>query len=153
MCIRDRFDAVRVGAFCYGIAPGGGVGPADIGIEPVMTLSAPVVAVTTETTDAGEREVARVAIGFIDGIPGHAAGRVEIAIDGQRFPIVRVGAAFLEADVTGTTPGARATAVLFGTGAAGEPTLQEWADALGTIGEELVVRLGPRLRRDYRRRL
>ena len=154
----SRFDAVRVGAFCYGIAPGGGVCPADIGIEPVMTLSAPVVSVTTETTTEittemtaeRTREIARVAIGFVDGIPGQAAGRVEIAINGVRFPVVRVGAAFLEADVTGTTVGSGATAVMFGTGHAGEPTLQEWADALGTIGEELVVRLSPRLQRDYR---
>ena len=146
----SRFDAVRVGAFCYGIAPGDGVGPPDIGIEPVMTLSAPVVSVTTEFTSEGEREIARVAIGFIDGIPGSAAGRVEIAIDGTRCPVVRVGATFLEADVTGTTVSAPARAILFGTGDAGEPTLQEWADALGTIGEELVVRLGPHLCRDYR---
>lgn len=146
----SRFDAVRVGAFCYGIAPGGGIGPADIGIEPVMTLSSPVASVTVEVTAGGTRDLARVAIGFVDGIPGQAAGRVEIAIDGARFPVVRVGAAFLEADVTGAAVGAGSTAVLFGTGTTGEPTLQEWADALGTIGEELVVRLGPRLQRDYR---
>lgn len=144
----SRFDAVRVGAFCYGIAPGGGVGPADIGIEPVMTLSAPVVSVTAGAE--GDREIARVAVGFVDGIPGRAAGLVEIAIDGARFPVVRVGAAFLEADVTGSTLGAGATAVIFGTGDSGEPTLQEWADALGTIGEELTVRLSPRLERHYR---
>lgn len=146
----SRFDAVRVGAFCYGVAPGEGVGPADIGIEPVMTLSAPVVSVIADVAAEGDREIARVAIGFVDGIPSQAAGRVEIAIDGARFPVVRVSAAFLEADVTGTTVGAGATAVIFGSGVSGEPTLQEWADALGTIGEELVVRLSPRLQRHYR---
>ena len=146
----SRFDAVRVGAFCYGIAPGGGIGPADIGIEPVMTLTSPVASITSEVSAGETRDLARVAIGFVDGIPGQAAGRVEIAIDGARFPVVLVGAAFLEADVTGAAVGAGSTAVLFGTGTAGEPTLQEWADALGTIGEELVVRLGPRLQRDYR---
>jgi alanine racemase len=41
------------------------------------------------------------------------------------------------------------TAVLFGTGADGEPTLQQWADKLGTIGEELVTRLSPRIRRRF----
>lgn len=145
-----RFGAVRVGAFCYGIAPGGGVGPRDIGIEPVMTLSAPVLSVATEVRGVHEHTIARIAIGFVDGIPSSAGGRVEIAIAGARHPVVRVGAAVLEADITGTTLGAGAHAVMFGPGDAGEPTLQEWADALGTIGEELVARLSPRLRRDYR---
>jgi alanine racemase len=39
--------------------------------------------------------------------------------------------------------------VLFGPGDNGEPTAQEWADALGTISYEIVSRLGPRLPRTY----
>jgi alanine racemase len=39
--------------------------------------------------------------------------------------------------------------VLFGSGTGGELTLQEWADALGTIGEEIVTRLNPRIPRRF----
>ncbi len=37
--------------------------------------------------------------------------------------------------------------VLFGSGAAGEPTAQDWADAAGTISYEIVTRFGPRVPR------
>jgi len=141
-----RFDVVRVGAFAYGIAPGGGIGPSDMGIEPVMTLTAPVASVREHEG----RTLARVAIGFADGLPGHAGGRGELAIRGRRHPIVgAVGAFGIDADVTGHPISAGDVAVLFGPGGSAEPSLQEWADALGTIGEELVVRVPPEVRREY----
>ena len=40
-------------------------------------------------------------------------------------------------------------AVLFGPGRDGEPTAQDWADALGTIHYEVVTRIGPRVVRTY----
>ena len=39
--------------------------------------------------------------------------------------------------------------VLFGTGAGGEPTAQDWADACDTISYEIVTRIGGRFRRSY----
>jgi alanine racemase len=39
--------------------------------------------------------------------------------------------------------------VLFGPGSSGEATLQEWGDTLGTIGEEIVTRLSPRIPRRF----
>jgi alanine racemase len=39
--------------------------------------------------------------------------------------------------------------VLWGTGEAGEPTAQQWADAVGTIHYELVTRVGGRFARRY----
>jgi len=38
---------------------------------------------------------------------------------------------------------------LFGSGAAGEPTAQDWADATGTISYEIVARMGSRVSRRY----
>jgi alanine racemase len=38
-------------------------------------------------------------------------------------------------------------AVLFGPGADGEPTAQDWAEACGTINYEIVTRIGGRFRR------
>jgi alanine racemase len=136
-----RLDLVRIGAFAYGISPGGGVAPSSLGLEPVMTLSAPVYAV-----DDG---VAEIAIGFGDGISSTAAGALGIAINGRRFGIDSVGLDSMTVAV-GTAPVFPGdTAVLFGSGSAGECTLQEWGDALGTIGEEIVARLSPRIRRRF----
>jgi Alanine racemase, C-terminal domain len=39
--------------------------------------------------------------------------------------------------------------VLFGPGDAGEPTAQEWADALGTLSYDIVTRFGGRVPRSY----
>src|SRR5664280_1582780 len=39
--------------------------------------------------------------------------------------------------------------VLFGPGSAGEPTAQDWAEALDTISYEVVSRIGPRVPRVY----
>jgi alanine racemase len=39
--------------------------------------------------------------------------------------------------------------VLFGRGAHGEPTAQDWADAAGTISYEIVTRIGGRFTRRY----
>lgn len=136
-----RFDLVRIGAFGYGIAPGGGVSPADLGLMPVLTLTAPVYAV-----DGGRAEIA---IGFGDGISSAVAGRVGLAIRGVRLPIVAIGVDSLSAEIGGALIERGDLAYLFGSGEHGEATLQEWADDLGTIGEELVTRLSPRIPRRY----
>ena len=39
--------------------------------------------------------------------------------------------------------------VLFGPGLDGEPTAQDWAEAIGTINYEIVTRIGPRVPRRY----
>lgn len=141
-----RFDMVRVGAFLYGIAPGGGVGPADLGLRPVMTLETPVLAVTRD----GDRELASIGFGGALGLLADASGRVSVAIHGARWPVLAVRPTETIIDVTPTEsaqPGSAAAvrvgdvATLFGDGSRGEASLQEWADAMGTIGEELVTRV------------
>lgn len=39
--------------------------------------------------------------------------------------------------------------VLFGPGDRGEPTAQDWAEAIGTIAYEVITRIGPRVPRVY----
>jgi alanine racemase len=41
--------------------------------------------------------------------------------------------------------------IVFGDGAAGEYTIDEWAKAAGTINYEIVTRIGPRVPRIYPR--
>jgi alanine racemase len=140
----SRYDLVRVGAFTYGIAPGSGIGPARLGLLPVMSL---VSSVTEVITDDGHRRGV-VPIGFGDGLPSELARRASVAVRGRRCLItsVEVDRLFIEL-AEGAAIGD--AALLFGTGDAGEQTLQEWADATGTIGEEFVVRLGSLIPRRY----
>jgi alanine racemase len=84
-------------------------------------------------------------LGFGDGLSSSVSGRVEVATSGGRRSIESVG--IDSTQVLGLAVGERV--VFFGNGAEGEPTLQEWADATGTIGEEIVTRLGQHLRRNY----
>lgn len=136
-----RFDMVRIGAFSYGIAPGGGIGPAQLGLIPVMTVSAPVVSVVGG--------FAVVDIGYGDGISSASAGAVDVTIGGVRYPIVAIGVETLRVEIGDAPVVVGERAVLFGSGMLGEPTLQEWADATGTIGEEIVTRLSERVPRRY----
>jgi alanine racemase len=136
-----RFDLVRIGAFAYGISPGGGVTPASLRLEPVMTLAAPLLAV-------GDG-LATVGLGYGDGIPSSAAGTMRVAIGGRPYAIVTVELGTLTVEVGDAPVRPGDSAVFFGGGADGEPTLQAWADELGTIGEEIVTRLSPRIPRVY----
>ncbi len=133
-----RGDMVRIGAFLTGIAPGSGRGPADLGLRPVMTLTAEVVSVGA----AG----VRLAIGGRDGLLRRAEGTT-VLLGGARCRVLRVEP--LTTVVEAPQAAVGDTAVLWGPSDAGEPTLQELADQMGTIGEELVTRLTPRVTRRY----
>jgi alanine racemase len=138
----SRFDLVRMGAFTFGIAPGGGIGPEQLGLVPVMTLSSHAVdGAAVEGADGG----IVLPIGFGDGLSSSVSGRVEVATSGGRRSIESV--TIDSTRVLGLAVGERV--IFFGSGAGGEPTLQEWADATGTIGEEIVTRLGRHLHRSY----
>ncbi len=143
-----RYDLVRVGAFLYGIAPGSGMSAADLGLRPVMTVRAEVVSV-----DPSEG-IALIDVGGVDGLLADAADAVSVTIDGRRHALVSVrpftSAVRVDADSVrsgAVRPGA--TVTLFGPGASGEQTITDWADAMGTIGEELATRLGSRGRRSW----
>lgn len=135
----SRFDLVRMGAFGYGISPGDGITPKQLGLIPVMTLS-------TETV-AGMRGEAIVPLGYGDGISSLASGAIDVLVGGVPHRIAEVGLDRMilggEAVPVGTE------VILFGTGSRGEWTLQQWADRLGTIGEEIVNRLGRHIPRRY----
>jgi alanine racemase len=134
----SRFELVRVGAFTYGIAPGDGVSPEQLGLSPVMALRGVVTAVSDDGT-------AIVPIGLTDGLLSLRGAELEASVGGERVPVMSI-------DATTTTVGAPHAAIgdvvtFFGSAARGEPTLQEWADSLGTIGEEIVSRLTTRIER------
>jgi alanine racemase len=91
-----------------------------------------------------------VPVGYGDGVPRAAANRAEVQVGGCRAPVVgSVCMDQLVVDLGGDDAAAGDEVVLFGTGADGAPTAQDWAEACGTINYEIVTRIGGRMRRSY----
>jgi len=151
---RTRFDLSRVGAGLVGIDPTGSTP-----LRPALTLTAPVV--TVRAVPAGARvgyghlgttdrrtHLALLPVGYADGLPRAASGRAEVLLSGRRCPVVgRISMDQLVVDVGDRPTGPGDTAVLFGPGGRGEPTIADWARWSGTIEHEVMTGLGPRLRR------
>lgn len=141
-----RLDLVRMGGHCWGIPSFDGVTPAQIGLTPVMTLRAQVLAVR-ELGDG--RTAAYVSAGYGDGVPRNAAGRVAAAVRGVRHPITRVERDHLVIETAHDALEPGDTVTLFGPGSAGEQTVREWGDLTGTLGDEITTRIASRVPRRY----
>ena len=165
-----RLDLVRAGIGLYGLSPDPGVATADeLGLRPVMRLEAPLTQVKrvpagqavsyggTWTAPTG-RWLGLVPLGYADGLPRAASSAGPVAVNGVRTSVVgRVCmdqvVIDLGPDDGGAAPAAAGDlAVLWGDPAAAgadpaTPTAQDWAEACGTIGYEIVTRLGARVPR------
>jgi alanine racemase len=151
------FDLGRCGIGIYGLNPVA----TPVGLRPAMTLRA-VVALTkrvpagygvsyglTYRTSA-ETTLALVPLGYADGIPRAASSVGEVLIDGKRRRIAgRVAMDQIVVDCGDDPVQAGAEVIVFGPGDQGEPTADDWAGACGTIGYEIVTRIGPRVPRRY----
>jgi alanine racemase len=135
-----RYDMVRVGAFCYGIRSAGGPSADELGLVPVARLESEVVAV-------GETSVT-VGIGSLDGLPSALGGRADVGTPAGARALLAVGAA--ESEVA-TWPDAAAGDVVavYGQGRNGEGSATDLAELIGTIGEEIAVRVSPLVPRAY----
>ena len=134
-----RGTLVRVGAFCFGIRSADG--PDLPGIAPAAELVATVQQIDGDEIVAG--------IGSFDGLPSTLAGRVEVgtpagprALRSVQLDTVRVTA--WEGAAVGDE------VVLFGRGGSGESSPTTLAEAIGTVGEEILCRLTAHVRREYR---
>ncbi|MFF4887313.1 alanine racemase [Streptomyces nigra] len=158
----SHFDLVRTGIALYGVSPSPELGsPADLGLRPVMTLSASLALVKQvpgghgvsyghHYVTPGETTLGLVPLGYADGIPRHASGAGPVLVGGKwRTVAGRVAMDQFVVDLGGDEPEAGARAVLFGPGDGGEPTAEDWAQAAGTIGYEIVTRIGSRVPRVY----
>lgn len=156
-----HYDLVRTGIASYGLSPLAGTEPARLGLRPAMRVEAQVALVKdapagqgvsyglTYTTPAATR-LALVPLGYGDGIPRHASNAAPVLLGGHRYPIagrVCMDQFVLDVGAARVAPGDRV--VLFGPGDDGEPTAQDWADAVGSINYEIVTRLGARVPREY----
>jgi alanine racemase len=153
-----RYDLVRPGIAVYGLSP---VAGETFGLRPAMTLRARVA--MTKRVPAGtgvsyghryvtpaETTLALVPIGYGDGVPRHATNTADVWLRGARRRIS--GTVCMDQFVVDCGDDAVEVGdevVLFGPGEAGEPTAQDWADALGTISYEIVTRIAPRVPRKY----
>jgi len=156
-----RHEMVRMGGNLFGIPGVDGVSAADLGLTPVMTLSASVARTKRVPSGTGvsygftyrtqaATTLALVPVGYADGVPRLAQGRVEVAINGVRYPIVgRVAMDQFLVDVGDDDVRVGDRVVLFGSGESGEMTIIDWGAALDTIGEEVACRVGGRVPRVY----
>jgi alanine racemase len=147
-------DLARPGAALYGINPTPGrPNP----MLPVARVTAPVLRVlevdgagavgygATYPVAAGMR-IATIGIGYADGLPRAAGNAATAAIDGAPVPLAgRVSMDLTTLDVTSLP----ASAVTIGTAVTLHADLDASAAACGTIGYELLTRLGRRFCRHY----
>lgn len=161
-----HYDLVRPGLAVYGLSPVPDLhDSAALGLRPAMSLRATLALVKRVPAGSGvayghtyvtEREtvLALVPLGYADGVP-RAAGNVgPLLVAGAVHRIAgRVSMDQVVVDL-GDDAAARDSragdpVVLFGDGAAGEPTAQDWAQATGTISYEIVARIGARVPRTH----
>ncbi len=157
-----HWDLVRPGLAVYGLSPVPQIGdPASFGLRPAMTLTANVT--VTKRVPAGQgvsygltyvapRETTLVDVpcGYADGIPRHASSLGPVQIGGRRFTVSgRVCMDQFVVDVGDLEVSDGEPVVIFGPGIHGEPTAQDWADAVGTISYEIVAQMSTRLPRLY----
>ena len=158
-----HYDLVRPGLSVYGLSPVPDLGaPEEFGLREAMRLVARLSSVkhspagqgvsyghaytTTEDTKLG-----LVPMGYSDGVPRHATNVGPVQVGGRRYAVA--GRVCMDQFVLDLGPDSTAKAgdeaVLFGVGADGEPTAQDWAAAIDTINYELVTRVGARVPRVY----
>ncbi|HEU0257242.1 MAG TPA: alanine racemase [Microbacteriaceae bacterium] len=132
-----------------------------LGLTPALTLRAPVVAVRRVAAGegvsygytyrtAGPTSLALIPLGYADGIPRSASNRGVVTVGGVRYPQVgRIAMDQFIIEAGGRDPAVRVgdEAIVFGDPARGAVGVGEWARAAGTIGYEIVTRLGRRVGR------
>ena len=156
-----HFGMIRVGIALYGLDPFSSNRAAEYGLRPAMTASATVV--QTKRVPAGtgvsygyqhvtEREttLALVPVGYAEGLPRNASGKAHVIINGKSYPILsRIAMDQFVLDVGDDNVQVGDEVVLFGDPAKGHPSVDDLADAAGTINYEIVTRMGGRFKRVY----
>lgn len=146
-------DWIRPGIMLYGASPGAGFGP-QLGLHPAMSLQSRLIAIqhvkAGEAVGYGSRFVASqemrvgvVACGYADGYPRSAPDGTPILVEGIRCPMAgRVSMDMITVDLS-AAPQARvgSPVELWGKNL----SIDEVAQAAGTIGYELMCALAPRV--------
>jgi len=159
----SRFTMVRLGIAMYGLRPGLGVVELCAGLIPAMSLKARVSAV--RWVEAGEAVsyglvrpltkgslIATVPIGYADGVP-RALGRTNVQVLLNGVPRTIAGTITMDQLMLDCESDSSVTVgdevVLIGKQGEHSVTADDWAEALGTIGYEIVCGISPRIFRRY----
>jgi alanine racemase len=149
-----HFDMGRPGCALYGINPGNGVNP----MRQVAVLSAPVIQLRTlehaETVGYGATyaaakgsRIAIVALGYADGWLRMLGDGGVAYIGGHKVPLAgRVSMDMLALDVSGVPESVDMRRAEF---INAQQTVDDVAQACGTIGYEIFTRIGRRVKRVY----
>ena len=159
-------NIIRWGIGLYGLSPDlNNLGDSkSLNLKPAMRLKAKLhlvkavkagvsvgyggTAITKNDTKLGV-----VTLGYADGIPRNANNLAGVFVAGKRAPIIgRVSMDQFVVDLGSNSLAKTGDEVIvFGDGADGEYTADEWAKASGTINYEIVTRIGSRVPRIYPR--
>jgi len=153
------YDWSRPGIMLYGGSPVIGKTGPELGLEPAMSLEAPLI--STRVVRAGESvgygagwvadrdtRMGMVAIGYGDGYPRHAGTNTPAAINGRRIRLIgRVSMDMLAVDLTGAPEAREGDSVELWGRTVG---VDEVAACAGTISYELLTGITARVARQYR---
>jgi alanine racemase len=156
----SHLDLVRPGIGLYGIEPGPGIAAAQ-GSRPALRWRSEVATVkhlpAGEATSYGHRYrldraswIVTVPVGYADGYPRQLTERGEVLIRGLRRRIagtVTMDQLLVDCGDVAVEPGDEV--VLVGTQGGESITIEEIARLLGTVGHEVVARIGERVPRRY----
>lgn len=158
--LRPLYDAVRVGAAAYGLAPDRRVSMR--GLTPVLSVRTRIVhlrelgrgdSVGYGGTWTAERptRIAVLPVGYDDGVAWRLGGRGSVLIRGRRSPIVGlVSMDYTTVDVTDLPAlSLGETATLLGADGAERIRVEELARLSGTIPYEILCSIGKRVKRIY----
>ncbi|MCP9337024.1 alanine racemase [Stutzerimonas xanthomarina] len=153
-----HMDWLRPGIMLYGASPFAELSAKTLGLKPVMTLTASIIAIRDVEAGASvgygagwvaqrASRIATVSCGYADGYPRTAPPGTCVSILGQRAPLAgRVSMDMLAVDITDLPPAGLGDAVeLWGN----EIPIDELAQACGTIGYELLTKVTQRVPRRY----
>jgi alanine racemase len=129
---------------------------------PALRLIGEIIAVKRVAADRGvsygytyrtskPTTLALVALGFADGVPRVASNKAPVRVGdftGRVTGRIAMDQFVVDLDGTAAQPGDEA--VLFGDPVRGEPSILEWADAIGVAAAVITSRLGRRIERLYR---
>jgi len=154
-----RYDLVRIGIAMYGLSPGADVGTgAELGLRPVMSLRARLASVKRVPSGSGvsyghlyttahETTLGVVPVGYADGIPRNASNLGPLLAAGSvRSVAGRVCMDQVVVDLGDDEAAVGDEVVIFGSEG---PSADDWAAVCGTIGYEIVTRIGPRVPRRH----
>jgi alanine racemase len=145
-----------LGAGVYGLAS-----PAGLATEPVMTLTAEVIAVKHVTAGTGvsygytyrapgDTTIALVSIGYADGVPRLGSNTAAASIAGVAYPVVgRIAMDQLVLDLGSAEADPGDIATVFGDPALGAPSAVEWGQRTRRPPLALTAGLGRRIVRTY----